>query len=53
MYTIKCDSCGFELYRERFPKTVEMVSKTWGGVCPKCMSPLSSEPIRISLVRVR
>lgn len=49
VYVIKCDSCGFVLYKGADPKTVEAVLRLWGGVCPKCMSPLERRPIKIAV----
>lgn len=50
---MKCDSCGFVLYRGPDPKTVEAVLKMWGGVCPKCLSPLERRPIKIGIGLVK
>ncbi|MCC6020749.1 MAG: hypothetical protein LM577_05225 [Thermoproteaceae archaeon] len=49
MFIVRCDSCGFVLYKGREPRTVEAVLKMWGGVCPKCMSPLERKPIRMAV----
>ena len=49
MFVVKCDSCGFVLYSDKEPKTVEAVLKMWGGVCPKCLSPLERRPIKIAV----
>ncbi|MFN3804606.1 MAG: hypothetical protein ACK4SY_06085 [Pyrobaculum sp.] len=49
MYVVKCDSCDYVLYKKEVPKTVEAVWKMWGGICPKCMSPLEKKPIKIAV----
>jgi len=49
VFVVKCDSCGFVLYSDKEPKTVEAVLKMWGGVCPKCLSPLERRPIKIAV----
>ncbi len=53
VYVVKCDSCGFLLYKGEEPKTVEAVLKMWGGICPKCMSPLERRPIKIAVGLLR
>jgi hypothetical protein len=49
VFVVKCDSCGFVLYMGEDPKTVEAVIKMWGGVCPRCLSPLERRPIKVAI----
>lgn len=49
VFVVKCYSCGFVLYNDKEPKTVEAVLRMWGGVCPKCLSPLEKRPIRVAV----
>lgn len=53
MFIVKCDSCGFVLYSGEEPRTIDAVLRSWGGVCPKCLSPLERRPIRIALAMKR
>jgi len=49
VFVVRCDSCGFVLFEDKEPKTVEYVLRIWGGICPKCMSPLEKKPIKIAV----